>query len=453
MSSIFRSYDIRGIYPSEINEDVVYKTALAYRKILPKAKEIVVARDMRLSSPALFESLTRGLMDAGFNVIDIGMVPVSVFYFAIAHYKKDGGIMITASHNPKEYNGLKIQRENARPIVGETGIFEMEKYVLEGNFQKAEEKGTMSKKEVVDEYMRYIVPKIKLKRPLKIILDPGNGTCGKIPEKIFSSLGCTAKTIFAEPDGTFPNHAPDPHDDKNLVALQKEVVKNKAGIGFAFDGDGDRAGIVDEKGRIISMDFILMMLTRQALAVKKGDVVFEVRCPNTLIDDTKTHGGNPLVTRVGHSYLLDEIIDRSAVFGGELTGHMYFPYCYYNYDDAVFASLKIAEIVSALDIPFSEYIDSLPRAHASPEIFIDCDDDRKFKVVEELKTYLKENNYGFLGIDGARINFTNGWGLVRASNTTAHIKCRFEADTKEHLEEIIKEVSGIIQKFGLKLKY
>ena len=164
MTSIFRAYDLRGVYPSEINENVVYKTALAYRKILPKAKEIVVARDMRISSPALFESLTRGLMDAGFNVIDVGMVPVSVFYFTIAHYKKDGGIMITASHNPKEYNGLKIQREGARPIVGETGIFEMEKYVLENNFQKAEEKGTMSKKEVVDEYMHYILPKIKLKR-------------------------------------------------------------------------------------------------------------------------------------------------------------------------------------------------------------------------------------------------------------------------------------------------
>ncbi len=452
MASIFRSYDIRGIYPSEINEEIVYKAALAYRRILPQAKEIVVARDMRLSSPALFESLTRGLMDAGFNVIDVGMVPVSVFYFAIAHYKKDGGIMITASHNPKEYNGLKIQRENARPIVGETGIFDMEKYVLEDNFQKAEEKGTMSKKEAVDEYMRYILPKIKLNRSLKIILDSGNGTCSRIPEKIFSSLGCTAKTIFAEPDGTFPNHAPDPHDEKNLAALQKEVVDNKADIGFAFDGDGDRAGVVDEKGRIISMDFILMMLMRQALAVKKGDAVFEVRCPNTLIEDTKAHGGNPLVTRVGHSYLLDEIIARNAVFGGELTGHMYFPYCYYNYDDAIFAALKIAEIVSALDVPFSEYIDSLPRAHASPEIFIDCDDDRKFKAVEELKTYLKENNYDFLGIDGARINFPNGWGLVRASNTTAHIKCRFEADTEAHLKEIIDDVSEIIKKFGLEMK-
>lgn len=452
LPSIFRAYDIRGVYPSEINEEITYKIALAYRKILPEAKEIVAARDMRISSPALFSSLARGLNDAGFNLTDVGMVPAPVFYFAIAHWKKDGGIMVTASHNPKEYNGLKIQSKDAKPVVGETGIFEMEKVVSSGKSVKTEKKGSIAKKDVLNEYINYVLQKIKLKRPLKLILDSGNGTCGTIPEKIFSRLGCTVKTIFAEPDGTFPNHAPDPHDEKNLVSLQKEVLKNHADLGLAYDGDGDRLGVVDERGRIVSADFILMILARQALSAKKGPVVFEVRCPNTLFEDAKKHGGKPLITRVGHSYVLDEIIKRKAVFGGELTGHIYLPYCYYNYDDAIFSGLKIAEIVSSLDVPFSKYIDSLPRGHASPEIFIDCPDDKKFRIVDELKEYLKKNKYDFLGIDGARINFAHGWGLVRASNTTPHIKCRFEGDTEGHLQEIISEVTGILKRFGVEIK-
>ncbi|MCK5474361.1 MAG: phosphomannomutase/phosphoglucomutase [Candidatus Aenigmarchaeota archaeon] len=448
--SIFRAYDIRGIYPKELNCDITYKIAVAFANKFNDADEFVVGRDCRISSPALRDSLVSGFKDSGKDVLDIGVVPTPVFYFAIAHLKKQGGIIITGSHNPKDYNGLKIQREEAIPVTGETGIYEMEKMIEKGEFKAIEKKGTIKELDIVGDYIDYVSKIPKLKRPLKIVLDCGNGACGTIPERIFKKLGCVVETLYAELDGNFPNHQPDPHDAASLKALQKRVIDTGADCGFAYDGDGDRIGVVDETGRIVSGDFILMMLARQALDAKKGAVIFEVRSSRSLLSDVKNHGGTPQITRAGHSFLLDEIVKRNAVFGGELSGHMYFPYCYYNYDDGIFASLKIAEIVSGID-SLSAYVDSLPREVASPEISVGCADDRKFKAIEEFKEYLKENNYDFLGIDGARINFKHGWALARASNTTPHIKCRFEADTKEHLDEIMAEVSNILKKFGVNI--
>ncbi len=458
MTGIFRAYDIRGIYPTEINEDIAYKTGKAYAAFMKKEndmKEAVVSSDCRLSSPMLKQALISGLRDGGLNILDIDDAPIPVFYFTIANLGKDGGIMVTGSHNPKNCNGLKLQRKDAAPIVAETGIMEIEKLVNENKFKKYPAKTTVKKLDMKQAYIDYVTKKIFLKTPLKIVLDAGNGSCANIPEKIFSNLGCTVETLFPTPDGNFPNHQPDPHDEKSLDALKKRVIETKADMGLAFDGDGDRIGLVDEKGNTVSGDFILMMLARQALDVRKGPVVFEVRASNTLIEDVKGRKGIPKITRAGHSYLLDEIITSNAVFGGEITGHMYFPYCYYNYDDGIFAGLKLAEIVSefaAKHIKLSEYVEGLPRNFSTPEIFIESKDSEKFEIVDKFKDYLKKNKYDFLGIDGARINFAHGWGLVRASNTTPHIKCRFEADTKEHLDEIVAEVKGILKEMGVELK-
>ena len=448
--SIFRAYDIRGIYPNDLDDKIAYDVGVAYSNKFVDVNEVVVGRDCRISSPKLHDSLVLGFMDSGKTVIDIGVVPTPVFYFAIMNLKINGGIMITGSHNPKNYNGLKIQRENAIPVTGDTGIYEMEEMIKKGNFKKQNKKGIVKKKEIVSDYIDYVSKIPKLKRPLKIILDCGNGACGNIPEKVFKKLGCDVETLFAKPDGNFPNHQPDPHDEKTMKTLQKRVVETNADCGFAYDGDGDRIGVVDEKGNVVSGDFILMMLARQALEKKKGNVIFEVRSSRSLLSDVKNNGGIPHITRAGHSFILDEIVKRKAVFGGELSGHMYFPYCYYNYDDGIFASLKVAEIVSGID-SLSKYVESLPREVASPEITVECADDKKFKVIDEFKQYLTDNNYDFLGIDGARINFKHGWALARASNTTPHIKCRFEADTKEHLDEIKQEVSGVLEKFGILL--
>lgn len=458
MSGIFRAYDIRGVYPNELNEDIAYKAGRAYAELMKKEsgmKEVVVAEDCRLSSPPLKSALVAGLRDGGINVLDIGDAPVPVFYFTIASLKKDGGVMVTGSHNPKDYNGLKLQRKDAKPVVAETGILELERLVKEGKLKKLIEKTVINKKDMKQAYVDYVTKKIFLKTALKVVVDTGNGSCGNIPEKILKNLGCTVETLFMTPDGNFPNHQPDPHDEKSLEALKRRVVETKADIGLAFDGDGDRIGLVDEAGNTVSGDFILMMLARQALEIKKGVVVFEVRASNTLIDDVKSRKGTPKITRAGHSYLLDEIIASKAVFGGEITGHMYFPYCYYNYDDGIFAGLKIAEIAAELatkHIKLSEYVAGLPKNFSTPEIFIESKDSEKFKIVGALQEYLKKNKYEFLGIDGARINFKYGWGLVRASNTTPHIKCRFEADTKEHLDEIVAEVKGILKKLGVEMK-
>ncbi|MBU4246250.1 MAG: phosphomannomutase/phosphoglucomutase [Nanoarchaeota archaeon] len=458
MGGIFRAYDIRGVYPGELNDEIAYKVGRAYAVFMKKENgmdEAVVSCDCRLSSPALKRFLIAGIRDGGINVLDVGDAPVPVFYFTIANLGKAGGIMVTGSHNPKNYNGLKLQRKDAKPIVAETGISEIEKLANAGKFEKTSGKTVHKKIDMNQAYIDYVFKKIFLKIPLKIVLDTGNGSCANIPEKIFSSLGCTVETLFPTPDGNFPNHQPDPHDENSLEALKKRVIETNADMGLAFDGDGDRIGLVDEKGNTITGDFILMMLARQALESRKGTVVFEVRASNTLIEDVKSRKGAPIITRAGHSYLLDEIIASNAVFGGEITGHMYFPYCYYNYDDGIFAGLKLAEIVSELaakHIKLSEYVAGLPRNFSTPEIFIESTDDTKFKIVDELKKYLEKNKYDFLGIDGARINFKHGWGLARASNTTPHIKCRFEADTKEHLDEILAEAKSILKKVGVELK-
>jgi len=446
--NIFRAYDIRGIYPKDLNEGVTYKIGLAFSNFLKNVKEVVVGRDYRSSSPSLRDALLKGLQEGGKDIVDLGEVPVPVFYFGIIHYAKKAGLMITASHLGKEYNGIKLQKERAIPIIGETGIYEIRGMILKNQLKKIEKRTKIIKKDIVQDYIDYLFSRIKLARPLKVILDTGNGACGEIPEIIFRKLGCDVKTLYKEPDGRFPNHNADPHDPETLKDLQKEVIKKKTDFGIAYDGDGDRVGLVDEKGRVVSADFILMMLARQALAYKKGNIVYEIRVSKALFEDAKNHGGKVFISKIGHAYVLLETLKKKAIFGGEFTGHLYFNYCYYPYDDGIFTGLKLAEIISQLP-KLSDYVDSLPRYHASPEIFIDSSDEEKFKLIRNLQQYLKANHYNFIDIDGARINFPRGWALIRASNTGPLIKCRFEGETKEDLIEIEKKALKIFKKVGI----
>lgn len=448
MAGAFRAYDIRGVYPLELDEELAFDVGVAYANFT-KNSEAVVASDCRLSSPSLKEAVINGLRAGGLDVTDIGMVPTPVFYFEIVRNNHQGGIIVTGSHNPKEYNGFKLQKRGAMSISAEDGIYEIERMVREGGQGRKSRPTRLFRSDVVPDYIEYVSSKIKLARPLKIIIDCGNGACGGIPERVFKNLGCEVRTIFGEPDGNFPNHVPEPHDPNNMRALQDAVIKEGADLGIAYDGDADRMGVVDERGRIVLGDFLLMALARQALEHRKGDVVFEVRCSSHTFDYARAHGGIAHMEKAGRTYVRNAVIRKNAVFGGELTGHMFFPYCYYNYDDGIFASAKIAEIAS--NARFSDYVDSMPRGAASPEMFIETTEDRKFAAVEELKLLLQKRGYGFLGIDGARINFSKGWALVRASNTTPHIKCRFEADTNENLDKIIRETEALLNEVGLKL--
>lgn len=451
--SIFRSYDIRGIYPDELDEEIFSKIVKAYVKSYPQAKKIVVAQDTRLSSPSLAKKVIEIFFKAGKEVVDIGIAPDPLFYFSIFHYHFDGGIMITASHNPKEYNGLGFNVRRSKKgmpedIIGKD-LEEIKKMVTSREEIKVpEKKGKIIAFNPSDDYIDYVTSKISLKRPLKIIVDSGNGACGFLPEKVFKKIGCQVETLYGEFDGSFPNHLPDPYEEKNLEAIKKEVVDRKADIGFSYDTDGDRVGVIDNQGRMVSGDFCLLMLASQALKKKKGPICHDMRVSKAFLDEMKKVGVKTHFCISHHSSIIKKILETKSVFGGEITLHFLFPLDYYLCDEAIFSSLKIAEIASQYD-NFARYIDSLPRYFASPEVFIDVKDEEKFKIIEKLQNYLRKNQYDFIDIDGARINFPNGWALIRAANTSPFIKCRFEGNTKEDLIEIEKKSLEIFKKVGV----
>ena len=320
--------------------------------------------------------------------------------------------------------------------------------VMNDTFQNPRGKGKRVSSDPRNGYMDYITKKINLRRPLRIVIDSSNGAMGALPGETFRKLGCEVKTIYGEPDGNFPNHPPDPYEEENLKDIKKEVLKEKADLGFAYDGDGDRVVPIDNQGRVVEGDFCLSMLARQALLGKKGPIVHDMRVSKAFLDEMARHGVKTYFSISHHNAVIRKIKETNAVFGGEVTLHFFFPLDYYLCDDALFASLKLAEIASG-EQNFANYIDTLPRYFASKEVFIDAPDEEKFKIIEKLQEYLKEKNYDFIDIDGARINFQNGWALARAANTTPIIKCRFEGRTKEDLADIEKKSLEIFKEAGI----
>lgn len=449
--TIFRAYDIRGIYPDDLNENVAYRIARAMAEFYPDAKKIVVARDSRLSSPTLAQAAIEGFVDGGREVINIGIAPDPLFYFSILHYGFDGGIMVSGSHNPKEYNGMTLNIRKSAKETPEDIILEELQRIKErilDDFPTSKEKGKVSDFDPTDDYINYVAPIIHLKRPLKIIIDPGNGAVGYLPEKIFKKLGCETKTIYGEFDGTFPHHLPDPYMKENRKDIEEMVLAEKADLGLAYDGDGDRVAIIDNQGRMVEGDFCLFMLAKEVLKKKKGPIVHCMRASKAFLDEMTKEGVKTYFSVSFHEAVRKKIVETQAVFGGEVTLHFFFPLDYYLYDDAVFASLKLAEVASKYK-DLAKYVDFLPRYYASPEIFIDSTDEEKFKIIENLQKYLRENNYDFIDVDGARINFPHGWALARAANTTPIIKCRFEGDTRENLIDIEKKSLEIFKKVGI----
>lgn len=451
--NIFRAYDIRGVYPSELSVEAASRIALAYGILYPKAKKIAVARDPRLSSPHLVKAITKSLLALGKRVVSLGIAPDPLFYFSIFHDHFDGGIMISGSHNPKEHNGLtlhirKPEKEISEDLIGED-LEEVKKLVISAKkIGTADKEGKAVVLNPAQNYVDYITKKAVLKRPLKIVIDSGNGSVGFLAEKVFKKLGCQAKTIYGEFDGKFPHHMPDPYEDENIKDIKKMVLREKADLGFAYDSDGDRVAVIDNLGRVVEGDFCLLMLAKQALQKKKGPIVHDMRVSKAFLDEMEKMGVKTYFSISHHNAVINKIIETGAVFGGEITLHFLFPLDYYLCDDAIFASLKLAEVASGYQ-NFASYIDKLPRYHASPEVFIDTPDEKKFKIIKNLQKYLRKNNYDFIDIDGARINFPHGWALARAANTTPIIKCRFEGDTKENLTEIEKKALKIFKEAGI----
>ncbi|MFQ5823182.1 MAG: phosphomannomutase/phosphoglucomutase [bacterium] len=435
--TIFREYDIRGIADYDLIDDNVNLLGKGIGTFMTRqgAKILVVGRDVRLSSKRIRDALVKGLLSTGINVIDIGLVPTPVQYFGIVHLNSDGGVMITGSHNPIEYNGLKMSKKDVVPVYGEQ-IQDIRKVIEKKEY--ATGTGEVIEKDVIKDYVDTLKTKLKLGKKLKIVIDAGNGTAGLIAPKLWEDLGCEVICLYCEPDGRFPNHLPDPTVPKYMVDLQKKVKEVGADIGIGYDGDSDRIGTIDDQGRIVFADRLLAILSREVLERKPGsEVVFDVKCSQALTDMIKKYGGKPLMWKTGHSLLKTKMKEVHAPLAGEMSGHIFYADDYFGFDDAIYVSGRLLQFLSNTDKKLSEITDEIPYFESTPEIRIEATDEDKFKIVADLAEYFK-NKYDTIEIDGARVLFGDGWGLVRASNTQPVLVLRFEAKSKERLREIIE---------------
>ncbi len=441
-AEIFREYDIRGIADEELTNEFAYHLGRGFGTYLKRKKltNLAVGRDVRNSSPRLFENLVKGIIETGCNVENVGIVPSPLLYFAIYHYELDGGVMITGSHNPIEYNGFKLLKSK-ETVYGQQ-IQELKKIIQKEDYEKG--KGKLTEKEIVKDYIKYTSSLVSPERKLKIIMDPGNGTAGPVATKIFEILGSEFECINCEPDGNFPNHLPDPTVVKYTKQLSNKVIETKANMGIGYDGDSDRVGIIDENGRLVYGDQLLGALAKPIIEKNPGtEVIFDVKCSQGLIEWIEKLGGKPLMWKTGHSLLKAKMKETGSLLAGEMSGHIFIADNYYGFDDAIFASARFYEIASKSNKTVSEIINEIPYYQSTPEIRTEVGEKAKWKIVEAAKKEFRKK-YKTIEIDGVRILFEDGWGLVRASNTQPIVVTRFEAKTKEHLEEIKNIVTDFI---------
>ncbi len=434
--TIFREYDIRGIADEDLVDENVTLIGKGIATFLARqgAKQLVVGRDVRLSSERIRDALVAGFVATGLDVIDVGVCLTPVQYFGIIKFEADGGVMITGSHNPIEYNGLKISSKGVAPIFGEQ-IQEIWKIIESADFETGV--GEVQKKDIIPEYVDMIKSKLKFSKKLKMVIDAGNGTAGLLAPKLWEDMGCEVVQLYCEPDGTFPNHLPDPTIPKYVVDLQKLVLEVGADLGVGYDGDTDRVGVIDEKGRMVFADRLLAILSKEVLERHPGsDIVFDVKCSQALPEEIKKHGGNPLMWKTGHSLLKAKMKEIKAPLAGEMSGHIFYADDFYGFDDAVYVSGRLLQILSNSSKTLSEMADEVPGFESTPEIRIEATDEDKFNIVEDLAAYFKQS-YDTIDIDGARVLFGDGWGLVRASNTQPVLVLRFEAKSMNRLHEIM----------------
>jgi phosphomannomutase/phosphoglucomutase len=440
---IFRQYDIRGVVDKDLTPKIVEILGKGIGTYLRKRdkKEIVIGRDARLSSPEFRNALLAGLISTGCKVIDLGLIPTPLLYFSIYYQKKDGGVMITGSHNPPEYNGFKIMC-GEETLYGEE-IQEIYKIILNEKYVKGE--GNYSVYNIIPEYQEYLCKNVQIKRKLKVVIDAGNGTGGIIAVPIFRKLGFDVEELYCEPDGNFPHHHPDPTIPEFLKDLKEKVEKTSADVGIAFDGDADRLGVIDEKGNTLWGDQLMIIFCRDILPKNRGvAIISEVKASQLLYDEIERLGGRPVMWKTGHSFIKKKIKEEKALLAGEMSGHLFFADRYFGFDDAIYSALRLLEVLSKREKPLSQMLSDLPTTYRTPEIRLYCSDQVKFKIVNEVKKKLSEK-YPIIDIDGVRAIFPNGWGLVRASNTQPVLVLRFEAETKEGLKKIESTVKKEIE--------
>jgi len=440
---IYREYDIRGVVDKDLTPEIVRRLGQGFGTHMAQLgrKNLVVGRDGRLSSPVFGEALIEGLISAGCNIVDIGVCPTPVYYFSVFHLNKDGGMMVTGSHNPPEFNGFKVS-------VGKSTIFGEEIQKLGRLIEKGEfvnGKGNLSKFEVIKPYLDYIKKNIYIEKKMRVVIDAGNGTAGVVAGPLLRDLGCEVEELYCEIDGRFPNHFPDPTIPGNLKDLMDRVKKSHAEVGIGYDGDGDRIGVVDDQGNIIWGDQLMILFAREILKHQKGATfVAEVKCSQNLFTDIEKHGGKAIMWRTGHSLIKEKMKEEKAVLGGEMSGHIFFADRYFGYDDAIYASCRLIELLSKTDRKLSQLLEDVPKTSITPEIRVDCPDEIKFKVVEKVRDELRKT-YSIVDVDGVRVQFGDGWGLVRASNTQPALVLRFEALNEKRLQEIKKLVEEKVQ--------
>jgi len=444
---IFREYDIRGIADRELTDDAVRGIGRAFaQRMRERGKSLIaVGRDVRLSSPRIRAALVEGLLDQGARVIDVGQVPTPALYFAILHFKADGGAMVTGSHNPIEYNGIKLSD-------GISSLHGPDIQDLRARMDKASalpKRGTVETRSIDEEYLRDLGSRIELARPLRVVVDPGNGAGSILGPKFLRAIGAEVDAIFAEPDGRFPNHLPDPTVPELMRSLQERVRETKADLGIGFDGDADRVGAVDEKGRLLYGDQLLALYAGDVLKSHPGaPIIFEVKCSQGLVEWVQAKGGQPVMWKAGHSLIKAKMRETKAPLGGEMSGHMFFADEFHGYDDALYAAGRLLRLVAEDKRPLSARVDELPQSRyvSTPELRLDCTDERKFAIVEEVRKHFAAR-YDVIDIDGVRVQFGDGWALVRASNTQPVLVVRFEATSKERLQAIAREVYDVLAAF------
>jgi phosphomannomutase/phosphoglucomutase len=443
-SNIFREYDIRGIVDQDFDDKDINILGKAIGTYLDNhgVKKITLGRDCRTHGPRVRDALVDGLLSTGLELLDIGICTSPLLYYSVYQFEVEGGVMITASHNPPEYNGFKV-------VLGKTTIYGQEIRKLydlaeAGSFAGGQG-GSVTEVDAISPYLDYVADNISLAGPISLAVDGGNGTAGPIAIPLMERLGLKPVPLYCDMDGNFPNHEPDPTVMENLTDLIKVVQDKDLQCGVAYDGDGDRVGVVDEKGQPIYGDMLLAIYARSIAKEHPGATfIGEVKCSKNLYDDIKNHGGNPIMWRTGHSLIKQKMLETGALLAGEMSGHMFFKHRWFGFDDGIYASLRLIELMSRSDAPLSTWLADLPAMVSTPEIRVECADEIKFKVVDKVVADLK-SKYDVVDVDGARVTFPDGWGLARASNTQPALVLRFEAESQGRLDEIRDIVESTIE--------
>ena len=442
---IFREYDIRGVVETDFPPEVVRDLGRAFGTYILRrgGSAVTLSGDIRLTTPGLKENFAEGLLSTGADVQDIGILPTPANYFSLHHLDVAGAVQITGSHNPPEYNGFKLTEPRGAVYGREIQV--LKELILERDFETGT--GRLEEVDVLQPYLDMLEDKITLERPLKVVMDCGNAAAVLAAPEIFRRMGVELTELFCTVDGTFPNHHPDPTEEKNLQDLIAEMKTGNYDLGVAYDGDADRIGVVDNQGNIIWAD-TLMCLFLEEVARPGEAVIFDVKCSQALEEEILRHGAVPVMWKTGHSLIKEKMRELQVGFAGEMSGHIFFADEYFGYDDAIYVSLRLARLLSRTSRTLAELAAQVPTYHSTPEMRLECPtDEEKFKIARAAEEYFK-SRYECIDIDGVRINFGDGWGLVRASNTQAVIVCRFEARSPERLEEIKSLVTGKLHEFG-----